>query len=164
VALDIIQSGTQRGGLLVVVFAGYVLQELGEAPLAERIWRERAPVLERGLAGIRNERQRIGLGLIYAGLRDKPRALEQVRLALETNPGDPWSLFYAADIHAQLDDERKALETLRQAVDRGFLALHYLDNHLKHWPFGLYRFRNHPDFRAVRDQLASKVARLREQY
>ena len=164
VALDIIQGGTQQGGLLVVVLAGYVLQELGEAPLAERIWRERAPVFERGLAGIRNERQRIGLGLIYAGLRDKPRALEQVRLALETNPGDPWSLFYAADIHAQLDDERKALETLRQAVDRGFLALHYLDNHLKHWPFGLYRFRNHPDFRAVRDQLASKVARLREQY
>ncbi|HTM50580.1 MAG TPA: FlgO family outer membrane protein [Bryobacteraceae bacterium] len=164
VALDILQNGTQRGGLLVVVLAGYVLQELGEAPLAEQIWRERVPVLERRLAGIRNERQRIGLGLIYAGLGDKPRALEQVRLALETNPGDPWSLFYASEIHAQLDDQRKALETLRQAVDRGFLALHYLDEHFKHWPKGLHRFRNHPEFLAVREQLASKVALLRQQY
>jgi len=57
VALDIIQSGTQRGGLLVIVLAGYVLQELGEAPLAARIWRERVPVFECGLAGIRNDRQ-----------------------------------------------------------------------------------------------------------
>ena len=119
---------------------------------------------ERGLAGIRNERERIGLGLIYASLSDKPPALEQVRLALETNPGDPWSLFYAADIHAQLDDEQKALETLQLAVDRGFLAIHYLDGHFKHWPQGLYRFRKHPDFLAVRERLASKVARLREQY
>ena len=63
VALDIIQSGTQRGALLVIVLAGYVLQELGEAPLAERIWRERVPVFEYGLAAIRNERQQSGSAL-----------------------------------------------------------------------------------------------------
>src|SRR5207247_123549 len=101
-ALDIIQGGMTRPRGLRVALAGYVLQERGGAPRAEPIWRERAPVFERGLAAIRNERERIGLGLIYASLRDKPRALEQVRLALETNPGDPWSLFYAADIQAQL--------------------------------------------------------------
>jgi TolB-like protein len=163
-ALDIIQGGTTRPRGLRVALAGYVLQELGEAPLAERIWRERAPVFERGLAGIRNERERIGLGLIYASLGDKPRALDQVRLALETNPGDPWTLFFAAGIHAQLNDEQNALETLRHSVGRGFLALHYLDCHFERWPQGLYRFRNRPEFRAVREQLASKVARLRQLY
>jgi len=71
VALDIIQSGTQRGGLLVIVLAGYVLQELGEAPLAVRIWRERVPVFECGLAGIRNDRQQSAEQVYQTDIKQK---------------------------------------------------------------------------------------------
>ncbi len=71
VALDIIQSGTQRGGLLVIVLAGYVLQELGEAPLAARIWRERVPVFECGLAGIRNDRQQSAEQVYQTDIKQK---------------------------------------------------------------------------------------------
>jgi DNA-binding winged helix-turn-helix (wHTH) protein/TolB-like protein len=147
-----------------VSLCGDILQELGAGELARRIQRQRLAEFEREFASVNNERVRVGLGQICASLGEKKKALEQLRLALETNPGDPWTLFYASEIHARLGDERMALSTLRQAVDRGFLALHYVDFHFEHSAEGLYRFRNHPEFRAVREQLASKVARLRVQY
>jgi hypothetical protein len=61
-------------------------------------------------------------------------------------------------------DERGSLASLREAVDRGFLAIHYLDHHFEHWPNGLHRFRSQPEFREVRERLASKVAWLRARY
>jgi DNA-binding winged helix-turn-helix (wHTH) protein/TolB-like protein/Tfp pilus assembly protein PilF len=162
VALETIQGPTTPPG--IVALCGLMLQELGEGELARRIWRKRALELEGTLGGIRNERNRIGLGRIYAGLGDKIRALEQLRLALQTNPGDPWSLFYASAIYAEVGDERGSLASLREAVDRGFLAIHYLDHHFEHWPNGLHRFRSQPEFREVRERLASKVAWLRARY
>jgi tetratricopeptide (TPR) repeat protein len=162
VALETMQSPATPP--LIVWVCGSILRELGEEVSVRRIWRQRAQEIERMLGDIRNERSRIGLGMIYAGLNEGPRALDQVRLALQTNPGDPWSLFYTSAIYAQVGDQRRALEALRQAVDRGFLAIHYLDQHLNHWPDSLYRFRNQPEFRAVRERLASKVALLRARY
>ena len=79
-ALETIQGPTTLPG--IVALCGLMLQELGEGELARRIWRKRALELEGALGGIRNERNQIGLGRIYAGLGDKTRALEQLRLAL----------------------------------------------------------------------------------
>jgi len=84
-ALDIIQSGTQRGGLLVIVLAGYVLQKLGEAPLAARIWRERVPVFECGLAGIRNDRQQSAEQVYQTDIKQKWDKLYKSR---DTNVND----------------------------------------------------------------------------
>jgi tetratricopeptide (TPR) repeat protein len=145
---------------LTVAFAGLILRDLGEGELVRRILRERLPVYEHEVANLRNERLRIGLGLSYSILGNRSRAGDQVRLALETNPGDPLTLFYSSEIYAQFGDDPQAIDYLREATVRGFLALHYLD-----WPhFRLYYFRAHPEVRALRDGLIAKIGHLRKLY
>ncbi|MFN0170615.1 MAG: winged helix-turn-helix domain-containing protein [Bryobacteraceae bacterium] len=146
--------------LFSVVLGGLCLRDLGEGELARRILRERLPVFQHRSANLRNERLQIGLGLSYAFIGNKQRARDQIRLALEDNPGDPWASFYSAEIHAQLGENRQAIEYLRQAIDRGFLSHHFLD--WRH--FRLYQLRDHPEVRAFREELSAKIAALRKQY
>lgn len=140
------------------------LQEVGEINVAREIWRAREPEFQRAANNLRNERVQIGLGIMYAIFGDSRKALNQARLALEANPGDPWTIFWCAEIYALLGDERKAIENLWQSIYRGFLSLHYLDDQFEHPPWGFYRFRNRSEFLAVRKQLAEKVERLRAEY
>jgi hypothetical protein len=72
----------------------------------------------------------------------------------------------ALAISEQLTVRMSQLPTLRvrHAVDRGFLALHYVDRHFRQPMDGLYRYREEPNFRFVRDRLARKVMLLRAQY
>jgi tetratricopeptide (TPR) repeat protein len=157
-ALALMQDRTT--GPVEAAFSALVLRELGERELVHRVVRERLPVYELKMVRLRNERVRIGLGLLYSILQDKQRARAQVRLALETNPGDPWTLFFSAEIHAQLGDDDKAIGYLRQACEGGFLAVQYLD-----WPPGrLFHLRTHPEVRAIRENLGLKIAALRKQY
>jgi tetratricopeptide (TPR) repeat protein len=143
-----------------IPFSALVLRELGERELVDRIVRERLPAYELKMVKLKNERSQIGLGLLYAILKDKERARAQIQLALETNPGDPWTLFFSAEIRAQLGDDRKAIDYLRQAFARGFLAVQYLD-----WPPGrLYHLRTHPEVRALREDISLKIAALRNHY
>jgi tetratricopeptide (TPR) repeat protein len=143
-----------------VIYGGMCLRELGEGELVRQILRERLPVLERKGGHLRNERVLIALGLGYSILGNKQRARDQVRLAFESNPGDPWTLFFSAEIYAQLGEDRQAIDYLRQAIAAGFLSRPVLD-----WPhFRLYALRTHPEIRALRDQLSAKIAALRKQY
>lgn len=147
-------------GPLNVAYSGLIFRDAGGWELVRRAVRKGVPIYERHAANVRNERLRIGLGLIYSLLGDKRRAQEQARLALDINPGDPWTLFHAGEIHAQAGDDRAAIDYVRQAIARGFLAQHYLD-----WPhFSLYRLRRHPQLRILREALASKVAVLAQKY
>jgi DNA-binding winged helix-turn-helix (wHTH) protein/TolB-like protein/predicted Zn-dependent protease len=157
-ALEVMQHRMTGPGL--AAFTALLLRELGERNLVNRLVRERLPAYERTMVRLRNERAQIGLGLLYSILKDKPRAREQVRLALETNPGDPWTLFFAAEIHAELGDADKAVDYLHQAYAGGFLAAQYLD-----WPPGpLFPLRTHPQVRAIRENLKLKIAALRKEY
>lgn len=157
-ALQIMQNRTT--GSLNVAFAALALIKLGEGQLARRILRERLPADEARIVKLRNERPQIGVGLAYSILGERRRALEQVRIAFDTNPGDPWVLYWAAEIHAQFGDERQAISNLREAFKLGFLSLPYLD-----WPEGkLYHLRDHPEVRALREDVGSKIAAFREQY
>jgi tetratricopeptide (TPR) repeat protein len=147
-------------GEVGLAFTARMLCDLGEGETVQRVLRERLPALERDAARLSNERVRIGLGVVYSILGDRRRALEQVRLALEINPGDPWTLYYGGEIHAQLGDERRAIDCLQKAAARGFLSPVYLD-----WSGGsLYRLREHPEVREWRRSLEAKVAALRKQY
>ena len=74
------------------------------------------------------------------------------------------TLFCSAEVYGLLGDNRRTLASLQQAVDRGFLSLFYLDHQFEHPLRGLYRFRDDPRFRTVREQLAAKIERLRVQY
>jgi DNA-binding winged helix-turn-helix (wHTH) protein/TolB-like protein len=145
---------------LTVAFAGLILRDLGEGEMVRQILQERLPAYENRAANLRNERLRIGIGLGHCILGNKRRARDQVRLALETNPGDPWTLFYSSEIYAQSGDNRQAIDYLREAIVRGFLSLHYLE-----WPhLRLYDLRAHPEVRALRDGLLAKIGRLRKLY
>jgi DNA-binding winged helix-turn-helix (wHTH) protein/TolB-like protein len=147
-------------GLINIAYSGLIFRDGGDWELVRRAVRKKIPVYERQAASLRNERLRIGLGLIYSLLGDKLRAQEQARLALDINPGDPWTLFHSGEIHARTGDDRQAIAYVRQAIARGFLAQHYLD-----WPhFSLYRLRRHPQLRMLRETLASKIAVLAEKY
>lgn len=147
-------------GVIDVAYSGLIFRDVGDWELVRRAVRKRVPVYERQATNVRNERLRIGLGLVYSLLGDKLRAQEQARLALDINPGDPWTLFHSGEIHAQTGDDRQAIAYVRQAIARGFLSQHYLD-----WPhFSLYRLRRHPQLRMLREALASKVAVLAQKY
>jgi DNA-binding winged helix-turn-helix (wHTH) protein/TolB-like protein/tetratricopeptide (TPR) repeat protein len=158
VAFQVIAS--PRISSLTAAYAPYILRAMGAGDLARREMRQRLPVYERQFAHVRNERSWIALGLIYSILKDKPRAREQARLALDINPGDPWALFHAGAIYAETGDDEQAIEYVRKAIARGFLALPYLD-----WPYWrLYQLRAHPELVALRQTLHSKIDALRQQY
>jgi tetratricopeptide (TPR) repeat protein len=142
------------------MFGAMCLRNLGEGDLAVRILRERLPDVQRKSERLRSERVVISVGLGYAILGNKQSALDQVRLALEIDPGNPWTLYFAAEIYARVGEERQAIEYLRQSIDAGFLLRQWLD-----WPhFRLFELRERPEIRALRDQLTAKIAVLRNQY
>jgi tetratricopeptide (TPR) repeat protein len=140
------------------------LTEFGDMEAARRMWQARAVEFEGSSASLRNERVRIGLGIMYAALGQERKALDQIQLAQDANPSDPWTLFFSAEVHGLLGDGRRALGSLQQAFDRGFLSLHYLDHQFEHPPRGLYRYRNDPHFRALRNRLVEIIEQLRAQY
>ena len=145
---------------LTVAMAGFMLKDVGAGDLARRNLRARLPAYERQVARVRNERFRIALGLIYSLLGDGPRARNQARLALEINPGTPWASFYTAAIYAELGDDEQAILHMRQAIERGFLSLQFLD-----WPhFRLYHLRSRPEMVEMRQNLNSKIGTLRIRY
>lgn len=119
--------------------------------------------MEEDAAKLANERTRIGLALLYGALGDR-KAYDQVRLALEVNPADPWTLFWASEVYGLLGDDEKALASLQQAADRGFLSIFYLDLQREHSSRGLYHLRNHPRLLAIRTQLANRIDHLRRVY
>jgi len=62
-----------------------------------------------------------------------------------------------------LGDRREAIEYLKQAVEHGYMAIHYLDRY-EQWPYGLCRLREDPEYRAIHNQLAKKVESIGRQF
>jgi hypothetical protein len=65
-------------------------------------------------------------------------------------------LYYGAEVHAILGDRAEALSNLRQAVDRGFVTIQYLDHHQQPF-YPLHGLAKDPEFRAIRGELARRV-------
>jgi tetratricopeptide (TPR) repeat protein len=144
-------------------FAGVVLKAAGLDDEAQRLWREVIERMNRNLDQVDNERTRMFLAMTYAQTRQANKAREQIERALALNPGDPWILFFASEAEALLADRAAALDYLRRSVANGFLGLHYLDYYQKPL-YGWHRYRKDPDFRAIREGLARKIAELRTRY
>jgi tetratricopeptide (TPR) repeat protein len=119
--------------------------------------------VENLLARSDSSRIRMVLGLEYAELGRRADALEQVRRAQALSPGNSFILFYAGETHAILGNQREALSYLRQAVDRGWVALYYFDQHERPY-FPLHSLIDDPEFRALRDEVARRVDELKKIY
>jgi DNA-binding winged helix-turn-helix (wHTH) protein/TolB-like protein/Flp pilus assembly protein TadD len=142
---------------------GTVLEIAGHPVRAREAWREGIRRSEAILAKVENFHPRVFQGLMYAYLGLREKALETDRRALEAYPNHPFVLYYSCMTRAILGDKEEAIETLKQAVDNGWMGIHYVDNDQRPgWE--LYNLRDNPRFQAVRAELARKVAELEKQY
>ena len=100
---------------------------------------------------------------MYAQLGLRDEALESTRRALEVYPNHPFVLYHTSVIRAILGDKKEAVETLKQAVENGWMGIHYV-YHEQRPNKELYNLRDDPQFQAVRADLARKVAALEKKY
>jgi len=144
-------------------FGALVLKGAGLEDEARSEWLTSVSRLKAKLELADNERTRMFLAMMLAQINQPAEAREQVQRAFALNPGDPWILFFASETYALLADRDAALNALRRSVAGGFLGLHYLDYYQKPL-YGWHRYRDDPEFRAIRDGLARKIADLRARY
>ncbi len=142
---------------------GIVAEQCGDRALARRIWSEDARRLEEALARADSPDGRSILALDYAELGQSTAVRDQVQRAQLLFPGHPYLLYYNGEAYAILGEWNLAVQYLNEAVAHGFLALHYIDH--RQQPFyPLANLKDEPEFRAIRDTVASRVAALEKIY
>jgi tetratricopeptide (TPR) repeat protein len=144
-------------------FGGIVLEMAGQRARAIEAWREGIRRSDAILAKAENYHPRVWQALMYARLGLREKAIKTDRLALEAYPNHPFVLYFTSMARAILGDKEEAIETLKQAVDNGWLGIHYVD-HDQRPGWELYNLRDNPRFQALRAKLARKVAELEKQY
>ena len=144
-------------------YGGCTLDVAGQAARAREAWREGIRRSDAILAKAENYHPRIWQGRMYAklGLRDK--AIEAARRALEVYPNHPFVLYHMGAIRAILGDKKEAIEILKQAVDNGWMGIHYVYDEQRPRK-ELFSLRDDPRFQAVRTKLARKVAALEKRF
>jgi len=120
------------------------------------MWREGIRRTDAVLAKAENYHPRLWQGMMYAKLGLREKALGTVRLALQAYPNHPFVLYFTSVIHAILGDKKEAVEILRQAVDNGWIAIHYVD-YQQRLHGEMYNLRDDPQFQAVRASQGSGV-------
>jgi DNA-binding winged helix-turn-helix (wHTH) protein/TolB-like protein/tetratricopeptide (TPR) repeat protein len=144
-------------------FLGKGFEACGDRTSARNLWSTDAARLEKELAHEDSAVTRIMLANEYAELGQRAQALQAIRRAQELGPGNSSVLYYSAQTRAILGDRREAIEYLKQAVEHGYMAIHYLDRY-EQWPYGLCRLREDPEYRAIHNQLAKKVESIGRQF
>ena len=144
-------------------FLGKAFQACNDPTSARKLWSADAIRLEKELGRADSAVSRIMLANEYAELGERAHSLEEIRRAQALGPENSSVLYYSAQARAILGDRREAIQYLRQAVEHGYVAIHYLDRY-EQWPYGLCRLREDPEYRAVHTQLAQKVAIIGRQF
>jgi len=153
----------EPGDFVAWYYAGCILDVAGQAARAREAWREGIRRSEAILAKAENYHPRLWQGRMYAKLGLRLKALDAAKRALNVYPNHPFVLYYRSVIRAILGDKKEAVEILRQAVENGWLGIHYVYNEQRPNK-ELYNLRDDPQFQAVRAELARKVAELEKQY
>lgn len=142
---------------------GYVLAAAGDHAGAKEIWTKAVRDGEALLAKNENPAARSTDGMIYAKLGRREQALRNLQQSLATDPHHPLFLFFAAQTRALLGDRRQALDTLKAAVENGFLNLSLIEYHTRPG-LSFHILRDDPEFHAIRADLAQRTAHLRARY
>jgi len=149
--------------LVARYFGGWVLERGGHGARAREIWREGARRGDAMIAKAENFHSRAWQGLLYARLGMRGEALNTVRRALDAYPNHPFVLYQTSLIHAVLGEKKEAVESLAQAVEHGWMGIHYVYT-MERPHRELYSLRGDPQFQAVRALLARKVADLEKEF
>jgi tetratricopeptide (TPR) repeat protein len=144
-------------------FAGCVFDAAGQPDKGRRIWLAGVQNAEALLATREDRGRRTFLGIMYAKLGMREKALEQAQRCLQGDRNDRGQLlFFLAKIRAILGDRAEAIAYLRQALSEGFLKLAFLDYHSRPH-MGLHSLDRDPEFQGIRNEVSSRVQKLREQ-
>ncbi len=143
---------------------GSILEAAGDLTGARQIWSDFVRYREGLLTKYENPSSHYGLCLNYAKLRNREKALQQLRLLLASDTGNHIKHFFAAETHALLGNRRESLQSLRAAVENGFLNLPMIEGMARSRICTFYSLRNDPEFLAIRSDLARRVDQLRARY
>jgi TolB-like protein/Flp pilus assembly protein TadD len=135
----------------------------GQIDQARTAWLGGAQLFEARVAAVENERTRINMGLIYARLGERDKALQHAQRAVSLHSDDPWVLYQTCLINAWLGRRREALDYFKQALAHDFLSVHYVA-HDQRPNLALYNLRDDPEFKALYAQLQKKVEELKARY
>jgi tetratricopeptide (TPR) repeat protein len=143
---------------------GAVLEAAGDFKGARQIWTEYVSRLGDLLTSQNTPASLYGLSLNYAKLGNREKAMDYVLRSLAPDPRHPTKLFFASEAHALLGNRREAVDSLKAAVDNGFLNLPMIEGMARCRICTLYSLRNDPEFLAIRAELARRLDELRARY
>ena len=143
---------------------GRALVAAGRAGDAREVWRREAQHLEGLASAMENPRVIMGLVAIHVRLGDRRSVQRYAMLAAQHNATGANDQFFLGVAHAWLGDRAKAYRFVRQAMDNGFLAIHYVDYFTRPAFFGSDLFQKDEEFQRQRRELAARVAKLREEF
>jgi tetratricopeptide (TPR) repeat protein len=143
---------------------GSILEAAGDVAGARHIWNDFVRYREALLTKHENPFSRYGLILNYAKLGNREKALQQLNLLLASDPRNHTVLFFATEAHALLGNRRESLDSLKAAVENGFVNLPMIDGMARSRICTLYSLRNDSEFLAIRSELARRVEQLRARY
>jgi DNA-binding winged helix-turn-helix (wHTH) protein/TolB-like protein len=142
---------------------GYVLATAGDQAGAKEMWAKGARYGEVLLAANENSMTRVLQGMNYARLERREQALRNVEQSLAADPQHPVLLFFAAQARALLGLRREAVNTLKAAVENGFLNLPMIE-YLTRPGMSFHILRDDHEFHAMRSDLARRIEDLRARY
>ena len=141
---------------------GYVLDAAGDHVGAKEVWHKGVSDREALLAS-ENSEDRIQDSMVYAKLERREQALRNLEQYLAPDPQHPVRLYFAAQTRALLGLRREALDTLKAAVENGFFNLPMIEYNTRPG-LSFHILRDDPEFRAIRADLARRLAHLRTRY
>jgi TolB-like protein/Tfp pilus assembly protein PilF len=142
---------------------GYVLAAAGDRSGANEIWSKGLRYAEDLLAKNGQGWAGVTSGMLNAKLGRREQALRNTEQWLLLNPQHPVVLFFAAQTRALLGFRREALDTLKAAVENGFFNLPMIEYHTRPG-MSFHTLRDHPEFHAIRADLARRIDDLRARY
>jgi DNA-binding winged helix-turn-helix (wHTH) protein/TolB-like protein/Tfp pilus assembly protein PilF len=164
-AIEVLRSSWKRnpnGHMIWSYFGGCVLAAAGDVTGATKVWTEGARNLEARLERHENPYTRSFVALQYAKLGRREQARYHLERSLAHDSSHPVFLFFAMRIRELLGERREALASFKGAVESGFFNLPMIDYVMG--PVYVPGFRDDPDFRAIRADLARRVNELHARY
>jgi TolB-like protein len=142
---------------------GHVLDAAGDRSGANEIWSKGLRYGEDLLARNGQGWPSLVSGMLNAKLGRREEALRNTEQRLLLDPHHPVVLFFAAQTRALLGLRREALDTLKAAVENGFFNLPMIE-YLTRPGLAFHILRDHPEFHAIRTDLARRIDDLRARY
>jgi len=143
---------------------GRALIRTGRPGDARKIWLHEAQRMEGLATAVENPRALTRLTLIYALLGDRIAVQRYAARAEQSKLTGSVDQFFVGLAFARLGDRTQANRYLRQAIENGFLLIHYVDFFTRPASLGSDLLQTDEEYQRQRRELAARVAKLREEF